>query len=203
MCVASAARNLSAEVSVEERVIRLKDQVGFIRSDVSDIKADVRRLDIKVDGTRDSLLNVIQSVASVRESVAVLSAKVDERSSFVAARIDVTAKVLDDRFSALSATSDAANKEPTARIDDGFRALTTSWSATIEALIECIDTQFERQFFRMTAVLIGAAPVIYGSIVFLQKASLGASQIGGIAIASGVLIWIASFYVTRRTTRKR
>jgi hypothetical protein len=43
-----------------------------------------------------------------------------------------------------------------------------------------------------------AIPLLYSGVVFLQKTALGTDRIAAIAASGGILIWIASFLVTRK-----
>lgn len=55
---------------MEERVARLEANFEHIQSDVSEMKADIRRLDAKVDGVKDSVnalrLETKESFASLK-----------------------------------------------------------------------------------------------------------------------------------------
>jgi phage shock protein A len=68
--MAMPALLLESEDPVEERVARLEANVEHIRSDVSDIKVDIRRLGDKIDSVDQKLSakidSVVQSIAEVR-----------------------------------------------------------------------------------------------------------------------------------------
>jgi phage shock protein A len=60
--MAMPALLLESENPVEERVARLEANVEHIRSDVSDMKTDIRRLGDKIDNVDQKLSSKIDSV---------------------------------------------------------------------------------------------------------------------------------------------
>ncbi|MGH9961360.1 MAG: hypothetical protein ACREBC_30245, partial [Pyrinomonadaceae bacterium] len=64
--------------------------------------------------------------------------------------------------------------------------------------LESADILFDRKFFRTTGIIIGAIPILYGAVAFLQKTSLAGELIAGIACGVGLVIWIVSFVGTRK-----
>ncbi len=69
--MAQPALKFELEETVEERVARLEVNVEHMRSDISDIKIDVRRLNYKIDGVNRDLTGKIDAVDQK------LSAKID------------------------------------------------------------------------------------------------------------------------------
>jgi uncharacterized protein YoxC len=68
--MARPALKFQLEDPMEERVAKLEANVEHIRSDVSDIKTDVRRLNDKIDGVKKDLSGkidtVIQAIADLK-----------------------------------------------------------------------------------------------------------------------------------------
>ena len=60
--MALPALKFEMETPLEERVARLEANVEHIRSDISDIKIDVRRLNDKIDGVNKDLTGRIDAV---------------------------------------------------------------------------------------------------------------------------------------------
>lgn len=69
---------------------------------------------------------------------------------------------------------------------------------TKNILLDTADILFDRKFYRTTGIIIGAIPILYGAVSFLQNSTLGGDVITGIAFAAGLLIWIVSFVVTKK-----
>jgi chromosome segregation ATPase len=134
----SAARNLDAEFLMEEQTIRLEERVASIQVNVTEIKADYRRLDSKVDATQASVSDVKGSVSALRvetkdgfascdrrmaefnASLIVLNGRLDGvTSEGRAARDDVksTRTDLSDRITVVSDRLDQKTAELSARID--------------------------------------------------------------------------------------
>lgn len=83
--MAMPAMKLDKETFMEDRVVTLEANVGHIRSDISELKADFRRLDVKLDGDFRRL------DAKVDRLDAKFDGKVD--------RLDEKINQLDEKFS--------------------------------------------------------------------------------------------------------
>jgi hypothetical protein len=62
MTMARSALGFELEMPVEERTARLEANVEHMRSDISDIKIDVRRINDKIDGINRDLTGKIDGV---------------------------------------------------------------------------------------------------------------------------------------------
>jgi phage shock protein A len=80
--MAMPALLLESENPVEERVARLEANVEHIRSDISDMKIDIRRLGDKVDTVDQKLSAKIDTVDQK------LSAKIDNMDQKLSTKID-------------------------------------------------------------------------------------------------------------------
>ena len=88
--------------------------------------------------------------------------------------------------------------ELSGKIEKETSTLSTKIEDTKNKLLDSADILFDRKFFRTTGIIIGAIPLLYGAVVFLQKTSLGGELIAGIACGVGILIWVISFLITRK-----
>ena len=88
--------------------------------------------------------------------------------------------------------------ELSGKIEKETNTLSNKIEDTKNKLLESADILFDRKFFRTTGIIVGAIPILYGAVVFLQKTSLGGELIAGIAFGVGILIWIVSVLVTRK-----
>jgi predicted nucleic acid-binding Zn-ribbon protein len=80
--MAMCALLLESENPVEERVARLEANVEHIRSDISDMKIDIRRLNDKIDNVDHKLTDKIDGL---KDSVTALALNVEK--SFAALNI--------------------------------------------------------------------------------------------------------------------
>lgn len=99
--------------------------------------------------------------------------------------------VMKDQFA--QKTAELASK-----IEKETSTLSTKIEETKNTLLDTADILFDRKFYRATGIIIGAIPILYGAVSFLQNSTLGGDLITGIAIAVGLLIWIVSFVVTKK-----
>jgi chromosome segregation ATPase len=65
--MAVPAKRIEAQVSMQEHKTLLEERIDHVRSDVADIKKDVRRIDEKMDGVRRELTAEIKAVGSKLE----------------------------------------------------------------------------------------------------------------------------------------
>ncbi len=69
---------------VEERIARLEEKTSHIQSDITEMKADIHRLEEKVDSVKDSVATL---EARTTEKFAALEGRIAERFSAVDAAI--------------------------------------------------------------------------------------------------------------------
>src|SRR5205823_678576 len=67
-----------------------------------------------------------------------------------------------------------------------------------ESVLEKVEVLFDRKFLRIVGVLIGAAPVMYAGLVFLQDQKVDQRSIAFIALVSGVVILTLTYLLTSR-----
>lgn len=88
--------------------------------------------------------------------------------------------------------------ELSGKIEKETNTLSNKIDETKNTLLESADILFDRKFIRTTGIIVGAIPIVYGAVAFLQKTALGGEVIAGIAFGVGILIWIVSVLVTRK-----
>jgi chromosome segregation ATPase len=225
----SAARQLKAEFNVEERTIRLEERVGFIQAEITEMKADYRHLDAKVDATRDDVAGVKASVAALhiemkdgfasvdrrmcelatKAELATtrieLSGKIDATRGDLSERIDATKAELSERIDAtkaeLSERIDATKAELSGRIDATRTELSEKIDATKTSLMEHTDIHYDRRFFRSTGIVIGAGAALYAGITRMQDMDFARSEIAAAAVCTAIVIWCLSLFGTGRQRR--
>jgi chromosome segregation ATPase len=104
--MAMPARKLEWEVPVEDRLGKLEAQVEHIRTDISDLKVDVRRLNDKIDGVDKRLCDKIDEVdkrlcGKIDEVDKRLSGKIDEVDKRLNGKIDEVDKRLGGKIDSL------------------------------------------------------------------------------------------------------
>jgi deoxycytidine triphosphate deaminase len=84
------------------------------------------------------------------------------------------------------------------KMEKETNTLSTKIDDTKNSLLEKADVLFDRKFYRTTGIIVGAIPVLYGIVAFLQKTQLGGESIASIALGLGVVVWLLSYVMTRK-----
>jgi len=92
---------------VEDRLGKLEAQVEHIRTDISDLKVDVRRLNDKIDGVDKRLCDKIDEVdkrlsGKIDEVDKRLNGKIDEVDKRLGGKIDNLRESMDQQFTKLN-----------------------------------------------------------------------------------------------------
>lgn len=88
--------------------------------------------------------------------------------------------------------------ELSGKIEKETNTLSTKIDDTKNNLLESADILFDRKFYRTTGIIVGALPVLYGVVAFLQRTSLGGEPVAAIAFGVGIVIWAVSYFMTRK-----
>ncbi len=122
--MAMAAPKFEEENPMEERVAVLEANIEHIRSDISDMKTDLRRLNDKIDGTDRKLVAKIDSVDEK------LTAKIDSVDQKLTTKIDSVDQKLTTKI-------DSVSENLSTKIDavkDGLASLALSMEKSFSAL---------------------------------------------------------------------
>lgn len=92
-------------------------------------------------------------------------------------------------------------KELGGKIEEETRALSGKLEESRENLLEKVEILFDRKFFRIIGIMIGAISVMYGGLRFLQEKKLESNTIAFIAVIAGVLIFLLTYLLTRKIRR--
>jgi deoxycytidine triphosphate deaminase len=86
-----------------------------------------------------------------------------------------------------------------AKIEAESKSLMDKLKETESALLEKVRTLFNDRFAVIVGVIIGAIPIMYGGVVFLQeKTILSRSSIAFIAALSGAIVFLIAWLMSRR-----
>jgi len=111
--MAMPAAKFELEIPVQERVARLEANVDHIRSDVSDMKLDIRRLNDKIDGIDAKLTSKIDGID------AKLTSKIDGIDAKLTSKIDGIDAKLTGKYDSLNEALAAL----ALRVEKGFSEL--------------------------------------------------------------------------------
>lgn len=89
--------------------------------------------------------------------------------------------------------------ELSGKIEAETRTLTDKLDEARKNLLEKVEVLFDRKFLRVCGVIIGAIPIMYGGVTYLQGTKLGGETVSFIAVFAGVLILLLTFAVSRET----
>ena len=110
-------------------------------------------------------------------------------------------RMLKDEFRAkidgLAGKIDAETKNLAGKIDSETKSLATKLDETRRSLLDRVENMFDRKFLRVGAILIGAAPIMYGGIMFLRGTDLTEDAVSFLAVLIGVVIVVLAFALGR------
>jgi chromosome segregation ATPase len=90
--MAMPARKLESEIPVEDRLGKIEAHIDHMRSDISDLKVDVRRLNDKIDGLDTRLNGKIDGLDQK------LSGRIDEVDKRLTGKIDSLKDTMEKEF---------------------------------------------------------------------------------------------------------
>lgn len=100
------------------------------------------------------------------------------------------------------------------KIEDEFRRRTSEMTSKIEsetnrlsskiedmrrAVLDKVESMFDKKFLKIVGIIIGAIPIMYGGVVFLQGTSLSGSAIAFLAVVAGIVIILVTLIMSRRS----
>jgi deoxycytidine triphosphate deaminase len=88
--------------------------------------------------------------------------------------------------------------ELSAKIERETGTLSEKIDDTKKTLIERVDILFDRKFYRIAGAIIGAIPLLYGAYSLIERSSWGHGYGPFVAFGAGVIIWLASYVMTRK-----
>ncbi len=89
-------------------------------------------------------------------------------------------------------------KELSGKIETETRTLSEKFEESRKSILEKVEALFDRKFLRVAGIVIGAFPVMYGGVTFLQGTGLGGNVISFITMAVGILIILLTCTLGRR-----
>ena len=85
---------------------------------------------------------------------------------------------------------------------DEIEKRTEALSGKIEqeagTLLGKVEILFDRKFFRIIGIIIGAVPLMYGGVTYLQGTALGGNAIAFLAVGLGIVILAVTYVMSRK-----
>ena len=92
-------------------------------------------------------------------------------------------------------------KELSGKIDEETKALSGKLEESRKNLLEKVEALFDQKFGRIVGIIIGAIPVMYAGVSFLEEKELGLSTISFLAFLFGIVILVLTYLFTRKSKR--
>lgn len=89
--------------------------------------------------------------------------------------------------------------ELSSKIEDETSTLSAKIDELRRAVLDKVELMFNKKFLWIVGVIVGAIPIMYGGVVFLQGTSLSGSAIAFLAIVAGVVIIVVTLILSRRS----
>jgi len=64
-------------------------------------------------------------------------------------------------------------------------------------VLEKVEALFDRKFVRVVGIIVGAIPIMYGGVTYLQGTGLNGDAISFIGMAGGIIVVLLSYALTR------
>ena len=90
--------------------------------------------------------------------------------------------------------------EVSSKIQTETNTLSAKIEETRKNLLVTVESLFDRKFIRVAGVIIGAIPVMYGGVAFLQDSGLAGRPVAFITVIAGVAVLFLTYVLTRRGT---
>ncbi len=85
------------------------------------------------------------------------------------------------------------------KISSETTILTSKLEDNKEHVLERVESLFDRKFSVVAGVVIGAIPLVYGGVCYLQGTGLGGNTVAFIAMVAGAAIMLGTYLLARRT----
>ncbi len=105
--------------------------------------------------------------------------------------VSTDVRLMKDEFQRRSA-------ELTSKIEAETRTLSEKLEQTRQSVLDKVESLFDRKFLRVVGVIIGAIPIMYGGVTFLQGTTLGGNAVAFITMIVGAAILLLSYVLTRK-----
>jgi hypothetical protein len=96
-------------------------------------------------------------------------------------------------------------QERTGELASKIERETNTLSARLEdarkSVLERVEALFDKKFYRVIGVIIGAVPIMYGGVVFLQQ-SLSGTAVAYVAVVAGIVVLVLTAIVSGRSGRQ-
>jgi deoxycytidine triphosphate deaminase len=89
----------------------------------------------------------------------------------------------------------------TSELSAKMESETSTLSRKIEeshvTILDKVEALFDRKFLRVVGVIVGAIPIVYGGVTYLQGTTLGGNAVAFIAVAFGIVIFLLTSLLAR------
>jgi len=90
------------------------------------------------------------------------------------------------------------SNELAGKIEAETRTLSGKVEESGKSILEKVELLFDRKFLRVGGIVIGAVPIMYGGVTYLQGTGLGGNVVSFIAMVAGAIIVILTYTLSRR-----
>lgn len=113
-------------------------------------------------------------------------------------RLDGKFEMVSRDVAALTENFQTRTKELTEKIESETKSLVNRLDDTKATLLDKVESLFDRKFLRVVGIIVGAIPLMYGGVMFLQKTSLSQNGIAFVVALAGIAILVGTWVLTRR-----
>jgi DNA anti-recombination protein RmuC len=195
--MAVPARRFDVEHSMDAdaRLARVEERTEHLQTDVTEIKSDLRRIDVKLDTLKDSVNSLAQRVATFEPKLEAMAASFEVKLGAMANSLDAKLGTMANAFDAkLGAMANA--------FDAKLGAMANSFDAKLEAMAASLDARLEAMagsFDAKLGAMGGSFDAKLGAVGSSFDAKLNAMEAGIIKwmVGTAIALTAAAFGIAK------
>jgi uncharacterized membrane protein YsdA (DUF1294 family) len=117
-------------------------------------------------------------------------------------RLDGKFEMVSRDVATLKENFENRTKQLTEKIESETNSLVRKIDDTKNSLAQFFELKFSEKFLWVVGVIVGAIPIMYGCVLFLQRTTVNDVSIGFIACLLGIAVLVITWAITRSSRKQ-